>query len=255
MPSEPAPSRGGDGIQVISRAAEMMRALAQSPGGLTQADLGERLGLARTTVHRILGTLLDEELVTASHQRGRYRLGPAITRMAGAVRRDFLGAIHPLLEDLSRQAAETVDLSILNGGVVTFLDQVVAPNMLRAVSAIGESFPVHACAPGKAFLAALPDSPIASGLPAKLQALTPSTITDLAILREELAEVRRTGLAYDREEHTTGICAAAVFLGKTELGPMAVSMPMPSQRFYGHEEEVGRWLLGFRRAWSEAMAG
>lgn len=246
----PAETANGAGIQIIARAAEIMRALAQAPGGLTQADLCEQLSLPRSTVHRLVGALMEEGLVTATHSRGRYRLGADIARMAGAARRDFLDASHPLLEDLSRQAQETVDLSILDNGRVTFLDQVVTPHRLRAVSAVGESFPLHACAPGKAFLAGMPPEALDSALPGRLPPLTPRTITSVAALREELGQIRQDGVAFDREEHTTGICAVAVVLGDTDLGPTAVSLPMPSQRFYGHEGDLRRTILDFQRMWA-----
>jgi DNA-binding IclR family transcriptional regulator len=244
--AETAETRSGSGIQVISRAAEILRALAQAPGGLTQAELSERLGLARTTVHRIVGALHEEGLVGASRTRGRYQLGPELARMAGAVRRDLLSSLHPLIEELSRELTETVDVSVLDGSRVTFLDQVVAPRRLQAVSSVGESFPLHSCAPGKAILALLTPQEVAALLPARLDALTPRTLTTAAALRTELARVRLDGVAFDREEHTTGICAASVVLDPSARMPMAVSLPMPAQRFYGREQELRAALLDFR---------
>lgn len=231
------------GIQVIARAADMLRALQSSPGGLTQADLCERLGLARSTVHRILGALEREGLVVTSSARGVYRLGPEIARMADAVRRELLARIHPFLQKLSRELDETVDLSILDGDRVTFLDQVVAPRRLRAVSAVGESFPLHACAPGKAMLAALAPSALSALLPSKLQPLTRHSITTLAALRAELREVRGSGVAYDREEHTEGICAVGAVIDPANPAPMALSVPLPTQRFHGREPELAAALL------------
>jgi DNA-binding IclR family transcriptional regulator len=234
-----ADSRGG--IQVIARAAEILRALEAAPGGLTQAEIGDRLGLARSTVHRILGALAEEGLVAGS--RGRYRLGPDISRMADAVRRDLLGHIRPHLQELSRELFETVDLSILDGERVTFLDQVVAPQRLQAVSGVGESFPLHACAPGKAILAVLPGPRLAAVLPARLEALTAHTITAPAALRRELARVRDEGVAHDREEHTEGICAVGAVIDRDEDRPMAISVPLPAQRYRGREAELAEALL------------
>jgi DNA-binding IclR family transcriptional regulator len=230
------------GVQVIARAAEMLRALQSSPGGLTQAELAERLGLARSTVHRILGALEEEGFVAVTGTRGRYRVGPEISRMAEAVRRDLVDLIHPFMQDLSRELRETVDLSILDGDRVTFLDQVVAPRRLRTVSAIGDSFPVHACAPGKALLATLSPSRLAAAMPSKLTQLTPNTITSVAALREELSRVRREGIAYDLEEHTEGICAIGAAL-HTSGPPLAISVPMPTQRFHGRQAELRAAVL------------
>ncbi len=249
-------SRGGSGIQVLARAADILRALTTSPGGMSQAELAERLGLARTTVHRIMGALEAESLVSASRSRGRYRLGSEIARMGDAIRRDVLGSLHPILEDISDELQETVDMSVLDGSRVTFLDQVVASRRLRAVSAVGESFPLHACAPGKAILAALPPGDLASQLAGRLPDLTPRTITTQTSLREEIAQIREEGVAFDREEHTTGICAVAVVLDPRDPRPMAISIPMPAQRFYGREQKLKDALLTARaRLLEEAEIG
>ena len=146
----------GSGIQVIARAAEILRLLQADPGGLSQGEIGERLGLARSTVSRILNALDDEGLVASRTTRGRYRLGPEIARMAGTVRLGGVMDVHPFMEELSRELEETVDLSILDGDRATFVDQVVSPHRLRAISAVGESFPLHCSANGKALLANLP---------------------------------------------------------------------------------------------------
>lgn len=238
-----------NGIQVIARAAEIFRLLQAHPAGVTQVEIGERLGLARSTVSRILNALEDEGLVAALGARGPYRLGPEIARMAGTVQHSVVAELHPFLEELSRELNETVDLSILEGGRVTFVDQVVPPRRLRAISAVGESFPLHCCANGKALLASLPPELQPQAVPGRLARLTANTITTPAALRSELALIGSEGIAYDREEQTDGVCAVgAVLRGITEE-MVAVSVPVPAQRFYGREEELGQALL----AWVEKV--
>ena len=109
--------------------------------------------MARSTVSRILNALDDEGLVATRGARGPYRLGPEIARMASTVRLGVVMDVHPFMEELSRELDETVDLSILDGDRARFVDQVVSPHRLRAISAAGESFPLHCCANGKALLA------------------------------------------------------------------------------------------------------
>lgn len=235
----------GSGIQVIARAAEIFRLLQAHPGGLSQAEIGERLGLARSTVSRILKALEDEGLVAALGARGPYRLGPEIVRMAGTVRRSVVSELHPFLEELSRDLNETVDLSILEGGQATFVDQVVPARRLRAISAVGESFPLHCSANGKALLAALPPEQQARLMPGRLARLTANTITTPAALRSELAVIEADGIAYDREEQTEGVCAVGAVLAAITEELVAVSVPVPAQRFYGREEELAHALLGW----------
>lgn len=242
-----------NGVQVISRAVEILRALQSAPGGLGQAELASRIGLARTTVHRILNALEDEGLVATAGPRGRYRLGPEIQRMADAARRALVMQVRPFLEELSRQMNETVDLSVLDHNQATFVDQVVAPHRLRAVSAVGESFPLHCTANGKAFLAALQPRARTAVLPASLPALTSHTVTSLEALTDELRLVRESGVAYDREEHTEGICAVGSVLHNVPGPLVAVSVPMPAQRFYGREDDLAAALLDFVRRVQTAM--
>ncbi|OBH04187.1 transcriptional regulator [Mycobacterium sp. E2699] len=235
----------GAGIQVIARAAEMLRLLQAHPGGLSQAEIGERLGMARSTVSRILGALDDEGLVASRGARGPYRLGPEIARMAATVRLGVVMDLHPLMEELSRELEETVDLSILDGDRVTFVDQVVSPHRLRAISAVGESFPLHCCANGKALLASLPPEQRAQALPSRLARLTDNTITTPAALRRELERVRIEGVAYDREEQTEGVCAVGTVLPGVGEQLVAVSVPVPAQRFYRRESELAEALLAW----------
>jgi DNA-binding IclR family transcriptional regulator len=236
-------ARGG--IQVIARAAEMLRLLQAHPGGLTQAEIGERLGMARSTVSRILNALEDEGLVATRAARGRYRLGPEIARMASTVRLSVVMDVHPFMEELSRELQETVDLSILDGDRASFVDQVVSPHRLRAISAVGDSFPLYCCANGKAMLADLPPDQQAQALPSRLVRLTANTIATPAALRKELDRIRAEGVAYDREEQTEGICAVgAVLQGMTDQ-TLAVSVPVPAQRFYGREDHLAQALLAW----------
>ncbi len=148
---------------------------------------------------------------------------------------------------------ETVDLSVLDHNQATFVDQIVAPHRLRAVSAVGDSFPLHCAANGKAFLASLHPSVLSGLLPPSLPALTPHTITSLDVLRDELDLVRETGVAYDREEHTEGICAVGALLHNVPGELVAVSIPMPAQRFYGREHELATALVAFVRRVDEAL--
>lgn len=240
---------GGTGIQVIARAADILRALRLAPAGLSQAEVAEQVGLARSTIHRLLNALEDEGLVESDGPRGRYRLGHEVSRLAGTARRGLLASLHPKLDELSHEVNETVDLSVLDRTRATFVDQVVAPHRLRAVSAVGESFLLHCTANGKAFLAAMSPHDLARATAGALPRLTEHTITDHEALAAELARVRAEGIAYDREEHSEGICAVGtVIRGLTGLS-VAVSVPMPAQRFYGREQMLRDALL----RWAERV--
>lgn len=192
----------GAGVQVIMRAARILRTLDGEHLGLTPSEVAARVALSRSTVHRILVTLEREGLVAAGATPGRYRLGPELTRLAGSERGELRYWVRPFLEQLSLEVNETVDLAVLIQDRVTFVDQVAAPQRLRAVSTIGATFPAHCTANGKALLATLSDEHLVRLLPERLTLLRPHGERSREDLMQELREVRRTGIAYDHEEHT-----------------------------------------------------
>jgi DNA-binding IclR family transcriptional regulator len=227
-----------DGIRVLNRAAEMLRLLRLNPGGLAQADMAAQLGLARTTVHRIMNALAAQHLVQLSGATGRYRLGSEILYMAEAARAALISEALPALRELSEAVQETVDLSVLDRNQVTFVEQVVSAQRLRAVSAIGSSFPLHCTANGKAILANLSRREVKRMLPEQLEPLTAKTITSRAALVVQLETVAKEGFAFDLEEHSPGICAIGAYVRDLPIGPAAVSVPIPSQRFAEKRSEV-----------------
>ena len=224
-------------VQVVERVAAILLVLRSEPDGLSLSEIAARAGLARSTVHRLVTALEHERFVVAASPSGGYRLGPALASLAAAASRSFTLAMHPHLASLSRELNETVDLAVLEHDRVLFVDQIAADKQrLRAVSAVGAVFPAHCTANGKALLAELSNAEIERRLPARLERLTPKTITSRAKLLAELDEVRVEGVAYDREEHTQGICAVGVAIAPSDATVAAISVPLPSQRFYGHEK-------------------
>jgi DNA-binding IclR family transcriptional regulator len=128
-------------VQVIARAATILRALEDENTGLSLGQIAQRVSLARSTVQRIVSALETEKLVIAATPNGRVRLGPAILRLASSVRSDFLAMARPFLERLSQELEETVDLATVKKDQLIFIDQVIGSQRLRTVSAVGESFP------------------------------------------------------------------------------------------------------------------
>ena len=231
------------GIQVIARAGQILRTLAATRDGLSLSEVAQRVELPKSTVHRIIGALEHEGLVAAARPNGRYKLGPEVLRLAAGQDAELRTEVRPVLHRLSAEVNETVDLSVLSHDRVSFIDQVAAPHRLRAVSAVGASFPAHCTANGKALLAAHPDEMLRKLLPAKLEAATPNTITDREVLIEQLDVVRRVGYAEDREELTPGISAVGAVISDG-FGPVAaVSVPVPTQRFTGNESSLASSLV------------
>jgi DNA-binding IclR family transcriptional regulator len=253
MADQPAPAEGRrNGIQVVARVADVLRALAQVPDGLSLSELAIAVGMPKSTVHRLVSALEAEDFVTPA-RAGKIHLGRAIARLGAATRGGLRDQIRPFLLRLHQELEETVDLSVLDGATVRFIDHIPAPHRLRAVSAVGAAFPLHCTANGKAFLAAMPEEQASALLPTRLPALTENTITARKDLWAELDRVRAERVAYDCEEHTLGICAVGAVISDP-YGPVAaISVPVPVQRFAGNEHVLVRNLLRVCDECSEAL--
>lgn len=230
--------RAPNPIQVIARAAAILRALENQADGLSLGQIAQRVKLARSTVQRIVGALAAEKFLIAASPTGRVRLGPIIPRLAASAQLDFVAAARPILVQLSAELKETVDLAVVRNDHMVFVDQVTGSHRLRAVSAVGEAFPLHCTANGKAYLAGLDAGAIARLIGSSYESRTPRTITRLDNLLRDLKAARKTGVAIDREEHTLGICAAGIATRDPLGNVMAISVPVPAQRFYDHQRQI-----------------
>ena len=229
--NEPAGSER-QGVQVIARAAALLRALERKPEGMSLGELARAVGLARSTVQRIVDALHDEGFVIASSALNGVRLGPAILALAAATQFQIAEAARSTLEALSKECGETVDLSIADYDKTVFIDQIVGSHRLTAMSAVGVSFHLHASANGKAVLAAMTDAEIAKlRKRIKLAAITANTITNWERLDIEIARIRAEGLAFDHEENALGISAVSMAIRSPSGEIAAISIPAPTQRF------------------------
>jgi DNA-binding IclR family transcriptional regulator len=238
--------RSPSGIQVITRAVSVLRALEGKSAGLSLGQIGERVGLARSTVQRIVDALRAEQFVIAATPTSGVRLGPALIRLAASASVSFDRLARPIISALSAQTGETVDLSVLSGASAIFTDQIQGSHRLRAVSAIGETFPLYCTANGKAILSVLPPESAAKLLGGRLKRLTANTITNPKELLKLISVYRRTGVAIDDEEHTEGISAlGAGFIDATGRA-IALSIPVPTARFSRIRARIGVPLLQAR---------
>ena len=131
----------GMGVQVIARAASVLRALEGKPEGLSLAQIAREVGLARSTVQRIVAALAAEGFVSEAQPGRGVRIGAGLARIAASISSNLTDVLHPHLVALRDQVGETVDLSILSGGSVVFIDQIAGQQRLVALSGIGERFP------------------------------------------------------------------------------------------------------------------
>jgi DNA-binding IclR family transcriptional regulator len=226
-------NRDSSGIRVIARAGDVLTALGQHPEGLTLREIADRVDLPRSTVQRIVKALDEINFVIAASPTSGVRLGPALISLGTLANEiDIVKICRPLLVELNKDCGETLHFSVLGNGKAVVVDQILGVRNLLAAPPIGTSLPLHASAPGKALLAEFPPSELANLRKGyRLVKRTANTIDNWTALEAELAQVRREGIAYDREECFAGVCAVA----KTVHGPQgevgAVSIPVPQERF------------------------
>ena len=151
-------------IQVVQRAAAILRALETHPGGRTVGEVAAEVELPRSSVHRILKSLEEEHLVASVSDERGFRLGPALLRLSSSAGSWLTEHAHGLIRELSEEMDETVDLAVRSGDTAYFVDQVAAKNRLQAVSAVGLQFPLHCTANGKALLSDLADDDVVARL-------------------------------------------------------------------------------------------
>lgn len=234
-----------NGVQVIERVGQVLRALHAEPQGLSLSQLAERVNLPRSTVQRVVAALVREGLLASASPNGRVRLGPELNRLA-ASRRELSDDLAPFMEQLHEQFDETVACSVIDGDTQRCVAQIAAPHRLRTEFPVGGHLPLHCTANGKALLAELSSAELQSILPPRLPRFTPNTITSRRKLEEHLAVVRDTGVAFDHDERTLGISAAATAV-RDHFGSLAsICVATPTHRFVGREQELAAALIAIR---------
>jgi DNA-binding IclR family transcriptional regulator len=200
---------------------------------LTVTKVAEHLGLNRAGSHRFLATLRELGYVEKSAD-SRYRLTFKILElgMKLANRFEIRQVARPFMQELHAIFNETVNLAYWDGSIVVHLDKIESQELLRIDLAIGSRAPVYCTGLGKSILAFLPEEEREAVLKrVKLVRFTENTITRRAKLNEELAKIRKTGVAFDREEVVVGLrCVASPVFDYTGLPRYAMSIAGPATR-------------------------
>ena len=224
-------SRGNDGTASLDKALDVLDEVGGTASGLSQADLGLRLGLPRTTLYRLLGTLVARGLLRRDPMRRVYCLGSRCFEYARAAYAmpDLVAAATGELRALRDMTGETTYLAALDGLEVVSLDRCDGAHAQRSQAAVGERKPLHCTSQGKAILAAMPpqrrDAMVRD---MTLTAYTPRTLTDRRRLLAELKLNSQRGWSIDDEEIALGVrcCGAPIVDAHGEVrGAISVAGP------------------------------
>jgi IclR family KDG regulon transcriptional repressor len=204
----------GQLLSSVRSAARLLCTFTATDRELGVSELSRRLGLGKSTVHRLLTTLAAEHLIEFNPRTGRYRLGIKLYELGTVVSSHFElhEAVAMYIDDLRARTGETVHVGILDGPEVVYIERRESLRTLRhMVDYVGHRNLAHCTASGKVLLASLPDAELDRllGEPAALKARTPLSITDPERLRLELAGVRERGYAENVGESTEDMASVA----------------------------------------------
>jgi IclR family transcriptional regulator, acetate operon repressor len=223
-------TRAASPVEAVDRALLVLQALASAgPGGAALAELAPRLGVNKTTLHRVLAALKFREFVVQDPATGRYALGPGAVGLGDR----YLGQenlpvlLHPALLALMAEVDELVHLGTLAGAHVQYLDKVEPNRPIRVWSAVGLRMPALTTALGRALLAFRGTD--RASLDAYLSALGDRRV-DLEHVWGTLERARARGYALEDQENEPGVACVAVPLLRAGAAVASVSVSAPAER-------------------------
>ena len=219
-------------LSSVSTAIQLLKSFSEEHEEWGISDLAKRLGVAKSTTHRLVTTLMAEGLLGQNPSTGRYHLSLGMFSLGALARRRLVShEATPFLHELRQQTGETVHLAVLEGAEIMYLYNLESHQTIRMSSYIGTRKPAICTAEGRAILAFSSAEVVASVLAVPMAPRTPRTPTDKDALLRILQEARVDGYACDEEESEEGMrgIAAAVrdFNGKPRF---SVGFGGPTQR-------------------------
>ena len=211
--------RDGATLSSVQNAARLLKEFGTAEGSLGVTELARRLGLGKSTVHRLLATLTAERILEHDPATGTYRLGLMMWELGArvSVHRVLHDAATSVIEELRNATKETVQVAVLDGREVVYVERLESPHTLRMFGRVGHRMPAHCTSTGKVLLAHLPERRLAALLEGwRPEPKTDATICAPALLRAELERVRAQGWAEN--------------IGESELGVASVAAPVRNAR-------------------------
>ena len=227
----------GQPMYSVHNAARLLCTFQPGDTELGVTELARRLGLAKSVVYRMLRTLMVERLIEQDPETGGYRLGIKLWELGTLVssHAELHRAATVVVDELHNRTGDSVHVAVLDGVEVVYVERREAQRTLESLGEVGHRNYAHSTATGKVLLAFLPPIELDGRLArAELPALTPSTITDRAWLRAELARVREQGYAENVQESRLELSSvAAPIRGEGGTVVAAVSIVAASARLAG----------------------
>lgn len=220
------------GVQSLGRAFAILEEVARHREGIGLADLSKMVGLHNSTTFHLAKTMVSLGYIRQEKESKRYRIGRPLFALAASAldEIEMVNVAKPVLEDLSRETGESSHFSVRMGDAVVVIARTGGPGAFQLADRVGVVRPAHCTALGKVMLASLSDDQLKRFLErVELKPSTEKSITEIPTLLREIAEVRRTGVAYDEGEFNLEVRCIAVpvkdFTGQV-VGALGISGPI-----------------------------
>ncbi len=215
------PRRNASRLSSVTTAIHLLKTFTEEDEALGISELAKRLSVAKSTVHRLAGALLDEGLLQQDPETGRYGLGVGLFSLGSLVRSrlDVTVESKTILNELREKTQENVRLAVLERQSVVFLHDFESPQTLRLRSATGQLKPAFCTAEGLCLLAGLRAPGLEKFIEYPRAARTPNTITDPVEFEKAVRQVKRRGYSFEDEtcDEGTRCIAAPIFNAEGRL--------------------------------------
>ncbi|HXG50043.1 MAG TPA: IclR family transcriptional regulator [candidate division Zixibacteria bacterium] len=242
------------GARTLEKALDLLFSFDAATREQSLMQISRRFGFPPSTTRRLLKVMISRRLIEQDERTQLYRLGFGVMYLASLVRDglDIRKIALPIMERLMSETGENIGLHELRDGKRVCVEKVESREVLRDTILIGDQFPAHCGATGKALLAFAPEEELQAYLKSRpLEALTPRTITDPKKLLVELAKVRRAGFAFSCGERVMdGLCAISAPIFESD-GRVRYTLTITLTPFRLRAKGRERLVLAVRRAADE----
>jgi len=247
----------------LNKAISVLKSFSPQVLELGPAEVARKVGISRATAHRILTTLAANGLLDQDKQTRKYTIGPSLYFLGNLYSntRDTLKVTEPVIKELNELTGEGLNVSVFDKGFITVIMRALAKSDYRYDRPIGTISPAYSSSMGKAFLSELTKAEFDDLYPGeKLKPITKKTITSKAELKASLEDIRKTGIAFSREEGTDGINGiASVIRDSSGKARAAISFQLPTfkadentRKLFATLVKMGASLISYRMGYMDS---
>ncbi|MBI2842531.1 MAG: IclR family transcriptional regulator [Armatimonadetes bacterium] len=221
-------------MKSLGKALNLLEIVTAHEGGIGIMELADKSGIGPSTTHRLLNALIEYGYVRQDGQREKYQTGRKVIQLArvALANHSLRTAALPHMKELRDRTGETVHISVIDGDIAVLIESIESTGSIRVYSPVGGgSGDFHCTSIGKVLLAYMPEQQADAVIARGLRRYTANTITSPEKLREQLREIRKSGVAFDDEEREIGVrCVAAPIVDYTGKTVAAMGISAPSVR-------------------------